>query len=139
MGNVIAYMSMSLDGFVAGPNDQVDHLHAWSMAGETEFKMPGAENEVMRVAPATAGLLREPWPRFGAVIRLRTVAAHSCEAQDLGERSHHYAANSHLLLQAVHRPLLCSILSVRLRRVTQLQRRARTLGQPSSAAIDAPM
>jgi hypothetical protein len=38
------------------------------MGGDTEFNVPGAENEVMRVAPATADLLRETWPGFGAVI-----------------------------------------------------------------------
>ena len=68
MGNVISYMSMSLDGFVAGPNDEVDELHTWSMGGDTEYKVPGSENEVMKVAPATAKFLRETWPAFGAVI-----------------------------------------------------------------------
>ncbi|MEV0234105.1 deaminase [Nonomuraea sp. NPDC050786] len=29
MGSVIASMTMSLDGFVAGPNDEVDDLFAW--------------------------------------------------------------------------------------------------------------
>ncbi|MBB5783394.1 dihydrofolate reductase family protein [Nonomuraea jabiensis] len=38
MGSVIASMSMSLDGFVAGPNDEVDHLFAWYDTGR-----PGAE------------------------------------------------------------------------------------------------
>jgi len=68
MGNVIAYMSMSLDGFVAGPNDEIDEVFAWMGAGKYEFTTPGSENEVIRVAPATAELLRETWPRFGAVM-----------------------------------------------------------------------
>lgn len=29
MGSVIASMSMSLDGFVAGPDDEVEHVFAW--------------------------------------------------------------------------------------------------------------
>ncbi|HEX4813913.1 MAG TPA: deaminase [Nonomuraea sp.] len=33
MGSVVASMSMSLDGFVAGPNDEVDHVFAWYNAG----------------------------------------------------------------------------------------------------------
>jgi dihydrofolate reductase len=33
MGSVVANMSMSLDGFVAGPNDEVDHVFAWYSAG----------------------------------------------------------------------------------------------------------
>ncbi|MFC6079883.1 dihydrofolate reductase family protein [Sphaerisporangium aureirubrum] len=44
MGSVIASMSMSLDGFVAGPNDEVDHLFAWYDAGRAgdEVFPPGA-------------------------------------------------------------------------------------------------
>jgi len=68
MGNVISYMSMSLDGFVAGPDDEVDRLHAWGTAGDTELKVPGSEDAVFRVAPASAALLRETLPGFGAVI-----------------------------------------------------------------------
>jgi dihydrofolate reductase len=44
MGSVIASMSMSLDGFVAGPNDEVDHVFAWydeARAGAEVFP-PGA-------------------------------------------------------------------------------------------------
>jgi dihydrofolate reductase len=65
MGNVVAYMSMSLDGFVAGPNDEVGQLHAWLMGGDTDFALPGS---VLKLAPASAELLRETWPAFGAVI-----------------------------------------------------------------------
>jgi dihydrofolate reductase len=36
MTSVIANMSMSLDGFVAGPNDEVDHVFAWYSAGPVE-------------------------------------------------------------------------------------------------------
>jgi dihydrofolate reductase len=38
MGSVIANMSMSLDGFVAGPNDEVDHVFAWYNAGPVEVE-----------------------------------------------------------------------------------------------------
>jgi dihydrofolate reductase len=31
---VVADMSMSLDGFVAGPNDEVDQVFSWMMGGE---------------------------------------------------------------------------------------------------------
>ena len=33
-GKVIFNMSMSLDGFVAGPNDEVDRLFAWYFSGD---------------------------------------------------------------------------------------------------------
>jgi dihydrofolate reductase len=69
MGNVISYMSMSLDGFIAGPNDEIDQVFAWFMAGDTEYRVPGGgEDEVFKVAAATAEMLRETWPNFGAVI-----------------------------------------------------------------------
>ncbi len=38
MGNVVANMSMSLDGYVAGPNDEVDHVFAWYGAGPVEIE-----------------------------------------------------------------------------------------------------
>ena len=36
MGHIILDVSMSLDGFVAGPNDEVDRLHDWGFGGKTE-------------------------------------------------------------------------------------------------------
>lgn len=43
MGSVIASMSMSLDGFVAGPNDEVDHVFAWYDAGQARAGTDSAE------------------------------------------------------------------------------------------------
>src|SRR3954471_4470187 len=34
MSNVTFSLSMSLDGFVAGPNDEIDPLHDWLFSGE---------------------------------------------------------------------------------------------------------
>jgi dihydrofolate reductase len=34
MGAVVLDMTMSLDGFIAGPNDELDRLHAWMRGGE---------------------------------------------------------------------------------------------------------
>ena len=34
MGNVVLYMSMSLDGFIAGPNEDPGRLHDWVSGGE---------------------------------------------------------------------------------------------------------
>jgi dihydrofolate reductase len=36
MTNVTFSLSMSLDGFVAGPNDEIDPLHDWLFGGEHE-------------------------------------------------------------------------------------------------------
>lgn len=35
-GRVVLDVSMSLDGFVAGPNDEVDRLHHWGFGGKTD-------------------------------------------------------------------------------------------------------
>jgi hypothetical protein len=34
MGRVVLDMTMSLDGFIAGPNDELDRLHAWMRGGK---------------------------------------------------------------------------------------------------------
>ncbi|MQA95585.1 MAG: deaminase [Streptosporangiales bacterium] len=64
MGNVIANMSMSLDGFVAGPNDEVDHVFAWYEDGpvtvETEnpdFTVNISPESAERFVPGTLAAL----------------------------------------------------------------------------------
>jgi len=58
MGRVSFNMSMSLDGFVAGPNDEVDQLFKWYFSGDTDFPFPGSEM-VFKVSRAGAELLKE--------------------------------------------------------------------------------
>ena len=55
MGIVGTGFSMSLDGFVAGPNDDVSQLFAWCGKGDTEYKTPGGR-VVFKVASASAEL-----------------------------------------------------------------------------------
>ncbi|MDQ3793115.1 MAG: dihydrofolate reductase, partial [Actinomycetota bacterium] len=51
MGNVSTGLSMSLDGFIAGPNDGPERplgeggerLFAWYSSGDTEYRLPGTE------------------------------------------------------------------------------------------------
>jgi dihydrofolate reductase len=38
MAIVVADMSMSLDGFVAGPNDEVDQVFSWMMGGDVALE-----------------------------------------------------------------------------------------------------
>lgn len=40
MSKVIALMSMSLDGFVADPDDGVDEVFDWYFAGDVEVPTP---------------------------------------------------------------------------------------------------
>ena len=61
MGKVATGLSMSLDGFIAGPNDGPrsplgdggERLFAWYSGGDTEYGLPGTEM-VFKVSPASA-------------------------------------------------------------------------------------
>src|SRR3712207_5735028 len=75
MGKVAMGLSMSLDGFIAGPNDgperplgeEGERLFAWYSSGDTEYKLPGTEM-VFRVSPQSAELLREAHGKMGAFV-----------------------------------------------------------------------
>ena len=67
MGKVSFNMSMSLDGFVAGPKDEVDRLFGWYFGGDTEVPIPGSEM-MFKVSRATAELFQEAWRTVGAMV-----------------------------------------------------------------------
>jgi dihydrofolate reductase len=75
MGNVIVELSMSLDGFVAGPNDGPDNslgdggerLFQWYSSGDTAFPLPGTDM-VFKISRVSAELLREEWAKLGAMV-----------------------------------------------------------------------
>jgi dihydrofolate reductase len=75
MGKVSVGLSMSLDGFIAGPNDGPERplgeggerLFAWYSGGDTEYGLPGTEM-VFNVSPQSAELLREAHSRMGALV-----------------------------------------------------------------------
>ena len=75
MGKVSTGLSMSLDGFIAGPNDGPrlplgdggERLFAWYSSGDTEYTLPGTEM-VFRVSPQSAELLREAHSKMGAFV-----------------------------------------------------------------------
>ncbi len=68
-------LSMSLDGFIAGPNDGAElplgeggeRLFAWYSGGDTEYRLPGTEM-VFMVSPQSAELLREAHSKMGAFV-----------------------------------------------------------------------
>ncbi|MCE7988564.1 MAG: dihydrofolate reductase [Caldilinea sp. CFX5] len=75
MGKVVFNTSVSLDGFVAGPNDGPDnglgdggeHLHDWIFQGSVEIRL--AEDHVaMKVSPQSAALLKAEVANTGAMI-----------------------------------------------------------------------
>src|SRR5215204_475910 len=75
MGKVSTGLSMSLDGFIAGPNDGGERplgdggerLFAWYSGGDTEYVLPGTEM-VFEVSPQSAEVLREAHSKMGAFV-----------------------------------------------------------------------
>jgi dihydrofolate reductase len=67
MGKVITHMTMSLDGFVADPKDQLGELFDWYQAGDVTVPNPN-ETVSMQVDDASAQVLRELTDGCGAVV-----------------------------------------------------------------------
>jgi dihydrofolate reductase len=75
MGNVGTGLSISLDGFIAGPNDGAEQplgeggerLFRWYGSGDVEYTMPSGTMSV-KVSPASAAHLREINAKFGALV-----------------------------------------------------------------------
>lgn len=73
MGKVVFNMTMSLDGFVAGPNDSPenglgdggDALFKWYFSGNTEISV-GSGSPVLKVSPQSAKILKEAMRTYGA-------------------------------------------------------------------------
>src|ERR1043166_4974718 len=56
MGQVILGISMSLDGFVAGPNDDVQELFKWYFSGDHEIPVQN-DRLVLKVSAESAKVL----------------------------------------------------------------------------------
>jgi dihydrofolate reductase len=67
MGEVRAGFAMSVDGFIAGPEDNVGRLFQWLSDGDTAFPVPGTEM-VFQTSPASAEYYREIWETTGALV-----------------------------------------------------------------------
>ncbi len=73
MGKVVFNMTMSLDGFVAGPNDSPenglgdggDALFKWYFSGDTEIIISEG-TPVLKVSSQSAALLKEAFATYGA-------------------------------------------------------------------------
>jgi dihydrofolate reductase len=73
MGKVVFNMTMSLDGFVAGPNDNPenglgdggDALFNWYFSGDTEVPISDG-NMVLKVSSQSATLLKDAMESYGA-------------------------------------------------------------------------
>jgi dihydrofolate reductase len=72
MAHVIASLTMSVDGFIALPDDSVGHLFDWYESGEVAVPWPGM-GMVSHVTPASAGYLRDTIEGAGAIVVGRRV------------------------------------------------------------------
>jgi dihydrofolate reductase len=75
MSKVVLELSMSLDGFIAGSNDNPDNglgdggdaLFKWYSSGDTDFPLPGTDM-VFKISRASAEFLRPSWLNIGASV-----------------------------------------------------------------------
>ncbi len=67
MGKVITGFTMSLDGFIAGPNDDIRRLFTWFSSGDTPFPVPGTDM-VFQISRASADHIGELWGSIGALV-----------------------------------------------------------------------
>jgi len=69
MSNLVAIMSMSLDGFVADRNDGVAEVFDWYFhSGDVEFHAGGSDPMTFKVSAPSAEHLRRLWGELGAVL-----------------------------------------------------------------------
>ncbi len=67
MGKVLTHMTMSLDGFVAEPDDGIGELFEWYEAGEVDVPNPN-ETVTFQVDDASAGVLEDLTGNVGALV-----------------------------------------------------------------------
>ena len=67
MATVVAGFSMSLDGFIANPSDEVGPLFDWYGNGDVEIRWPG-NDMVSHASAASAGYLRDSISSAGALV-----------------------------------------------------------------------
>jgi dihydrofolate reductase len=72
MATVIASLTMSVDGFIALPDDSVGHLFDWYGSGDVAVRWPGMDM-VSNVAPASADYLHATIGGAGAIVVGRRV------------------------------------------------------------------
>jgi dihydrofolate reductase len=69
MGKVSTGFSMSLDGFVAGPGDDTQHVFAWMTRGDTDYTLTTGETEFqLKIAAESVEMFDEARTTIGAVV-----------------------------------------------------------------------
>jgi len=67
MGKVLTHLTMSLDGYIADPNDQVGDLFEWYQAGDVAMSTAN-EDVSFQVDPESAAMLRDLIGDAGALL-----------------------------------------------------------------------
>jgi dihydrofolate reductase len=76
MAKVTTNFSMSLDGFVALPNDDIGPLFDWYFSGDTAYTPPGG-SPVFKVSQASYGVVRDAFAAVGALVVGRRLFDHT--------------------------------------------------------------
>ena len=75
MSKVVAIMSMSLDGYVADPEDGVAEVFDWYSSGDVEIQTGGSDSMTFRVSEPSAEYFRALTAELGAVLTGRRTFA----------------------------------------------------------------
>lgn len=67
MGKILTGFTMSLDGFIAGPDDDIRQLFKWFSSGDTPFPVPGTDM-VFQMSQASAEHIGALWGSIGALV-----------------------------------------------------------------------
>jgi len=69
MGKVSTGFSMSLDGFIAGPNDDVTQVFAWMSRGSNEVKVSTGDHDIdLKMSEQSAEMFEELPQMIGALV-----------------------------------------------------------------------
>lgn len=68
MGKVVTHMTMSLDGYIADPSDQVDELFDWYQAGDVAVQHSSKDFGEFNVDKASAEVLEDLMDNAGALV-----------------------------------------------------------------------
>ncbi len=69
MGKVGAGFSMSVDGFISGPNDDEGRLFAWMFAGDTDVKLEAGDRDFdLKVSEESARIFEDRGNTIGAIV-----------------------------------------------------------------------
>src|SRR4029453_2255535 len=77
MGHTIMGAVVSLDGYIAGDNDDVGPLFDWYGNGDVEWKFSEDQQQPSRPTQASKEFMQEGSPRIGAVVIGRRLFDHT--------------------------------------------------------------